>query len=58
VRVLVLEMARDNPSWGFRRIYGELVGLGCTVAASTVWEILQDAGIDSTPLTYHPQENE
>jgi transposase InsO family protein len=49
VRVLVLEMARDNPSWGYRRIHGELAGLGCRVAASTVWEILKDAGIDPAP---------
>jgi putative transposase len=49
VRALVLEMARDNPSWGYRRIHGELVGLGCKVAPSTVWRILKDAGIDPAP---------
>jgi putative transposase len=49
IRVLVLEMARDNPSWGYRRIHGELTGLGYRIAPSTVWQILKDAGIDPAP---------
>ena len=49
VRTLVLEMARDNPSWGYRRIHGELVGLRHKLAPSTVWQILKDAGIDPSP---------
>jgi putative transposase len=49
VRILVLEMARDNPSWGYRRIHGELTGLRYKIAASTVWRILKDAGIDPAP---------
>jgi transposase len=49
VRALVLEMARDNPGWGYRRIHGELTGLGYKVAPSTVRQILQDAGIDPAP---------
>ena len=49
IRLLVLRLARENPSWGFRRIHGELLVLGIKAAASTVWEILRDAGIDPAP---------
>jgi hypothetical protein len=31
-------------SWGYRRIGRELAALGITVAPSTVWQILEDAG--------------
>src|SRR5260221_7756959 len=49
VRVLVLRLARENNSWGYRRIHGELLVLGIKVAASTVWEILKEVGIDPAP---------
>jgi transposase len=49
IRNLVLEMARDNPGWGYRRIHGELTGLGYKIAPSTVWQILKNAGIDPAP---------
>ncbi len=44
VRSAVLRLARENESWGYRRIHGELAGLGIIVAPSTVWQILKDAG--------------
>src|SRR5258705_1467708 len=49
IRVLVLRLARENPSWGYRRLHGELLVLGVKVAPSTVPEILREAGIDPAP---------
>jgi len=46
---VVLRLARENESWGCRRIHGELAGLGVTVAPSTVCQILKNAGIDPAP---------
>jgi putative transposase len=56
IQTLVLRLACENPSWGYRRIHGKLAALGIKVAASTVWEILQrnGIGIASVVVSYPP----
>jgi putative transposase len=54
IRKLVIRIAIDNPSWGHRRVQGELVKVGHPIAASTVWQILQTAGIDPAPRRSGP----
>ena len=47
-------MAVGNPGWGHRRVQGELVKPGHQIAASTVWQILLDAGMDPAPRCTGP----
>ena len=51
---LAVQLAKENPLWGYRRIHGELTKLGVTIAPSTVWEILHAAGIDPAPRRSGP----
>ena len=54
IKALVLRMARENDGWGYRRIAGELAGLGIKLAPSTVWAILKKAGIEPAPRRTGP----
>ncbi len=49
LRRLIMRLATENPTWGYRRIHGELVGLGHKIAQTTVWQILKDNNIDPAP---------
>jgi putative transposase len=45
-RRLILRFAAENPSWGYKRIHGELAGLGIGISPSSVWNILHRHGIE------------
>src|SRR5207253_4578286 len=49
IRQLAIRMARENPTWGYRRIQGALKNLGHRVARSTIAEILRTHGIGPVP---------
>ena len=48
LRQLIIRLAGETPTWGYRRVHGEVARLGHRVAASTVWKILIAAGINPT----------
>ncbi|MCA1677708.1 MAG: integrase core domain-containing protein [Actinobacteria bacterium] len=49
VRELILRLARENTSWGYVRIVGELRKLGIDVSATLVRNILKATGVPPAP---------
>ena len=49
LRELILRLARENPHWGYKRIVGELKGLGIAVSATSVRKVLLEAGLQPAP---------
>jgi putative transposase len=55
---IILQLARENPNWGYRRIQGALARLGVVLAPSSVWGILRRHGIDPSPMRTGPTRTE
>jgi putative transposase len=51
---LVVRLAKENPTWGYRRIHGEFASMGISLAPSSVWSILKRRGIDPAPRRSGP----
>jgi transposase InsO family protein len=58
LRALIARLATENPTWGYRRIHGELAALGHRIGASTVWTILHNAGVAPSPRRAGPSWTE
>jgi hypothetical protein len=49
IRQLALDMARDNPGWGYTKIRDALRGRKIEIGRTTVASILAEAGVEPTP---------
>ena len=49
LRKMILQLAHENPHWGYRRIVGELKGAGISVSATSVRKVLLDEGLPPAP---------
>jgi putative transposase len=55
---IIRQLARENPTWGYRRIQGELARMGIVLAPSSVWAILRRHNIDPSPMRTGPSWKE
>ncbi len=55
---MILRLARENPTWGYRRIHGELPRSGVILARSSVWAIPRRHNIDPSTMRTGPTWNE
>src|SRR5262249_57136235 len=53
LRELIVRLAHENPHWGYKRIVGELKGLGVTVSPTSVRKVLLEAGLKPAPQRAH-----
>ncbi len=53
LRELIVRLADENPHWGYKRIVGELKGLGVAVSATSVRKVLHEAGLPPAPERTH-----
>ena len=51
---LILRLAKENPSWGYRRIQGELATIGIAIESSSVWAILKRHDVEPSPRRSGP----
>jgi putative transposase len=51
---MILRLARENPHWGYKRIVGELKGMGISVSATSVRKVLLAGGLQPAPERARP----
>ena len=56
IQDLVLQIARENRSWGYRRIVGALSNLGHEISHQTVANVLKRHGLAPAPAPPWPRE--
>jgi putative transposase len=49
MQTLIMRLASENPRWGYQRIRGELLHLGCRVSARSMARVLRANGLQPAP---------